>query len=373
MTHTPNHSNDAQPCPAPASRAIHPRWCDRSRCTANPDSQANGYHAGVGGEHRSASVLLDLSCAMWLLGRSGQAWLTEAVAPWRCATYLRIRIGDAEAGMAVDDAAPVLSVLSGLLMAANATLLILTGLFVAGLATVAGAISFAHMRDLALHHDQLGWKAFAFPVSVDGLEIVASLYLVTRHRAGRPTGWVRWVALVVGTLASLAANVAVGGHDVLGKALAGWPAVSMLAAVKLLFSMFEREDAVPRTVRDGGSSTGTVPAQRTDGTDSSATGAAGRAAGRASDPGSRAAPADLRTVAHLIPAARAARQVLASDGRSLSRDNLADALRDGGRGVSNERASLLLRILKAEGTVTPLAPISVPARREPDEPQDGAA
>ena len=62
--------------------------------------------------------------------------------------------------------------------------------------------------------------------------IVASLYLVAQRRAGRPTGWVPWVALVVGTLASLAANVAVGGDDIIGKALAGWPALSMLAAVK---------------------------------------------------------------------------------------------------------------------------------------------
>jgi hypothetical protein len=37
----------------------------------------------------------------------------------------------------------------------------------------------------------------------------------------------------VGTAASLAANVAVGGHDVAGRALAGWPAVSLLVSVKL--------------------------------------------------------------------------------------------------------------------------------------------
>jgi Protein of unknown function (DUF2637) len=56
--------------------------------------------------------------------------------------------------------------------------LILTGLFVAGLAIVAGAISFSHVTELATHHDQTGWKAYGFPVSVDGLEIVAGLYLV---------------------------------------------------------------------------------------------------------------------------------------------------------------------------------------------------
>jgi len=132
-------------------------------------------------------------------------------------------------------------------------------LFVAGLAVVAGAISFAHMRELATHHDQLGWKSYAFPISVDGLEIVASLYLVAQRRAGRATGWVPWVALVVGTAARLVANVAVGGADPIGKALAGWPALSMLVSVKLLSAMFDHEKDDQRTiVRDDQRTAGTA-------------------------------------------------------------------------------------------------------------------
>jgi hypothetical protein len=75
--------------------------------------------------------------------------------------------------------------------------------------------------------------------------------------------------------------------------------------------------------------------------------------------GQAAPPLDIRTVAHLIPAARAARATLASDGRSLSRDNLANAIRGGGHGVSNERASLLLKILKAEQDVPAIGPAAV--------------
>jgi len=265
-------------------------------------------------------------------------------------------------------------------------LLILTALFVGGLAVVAGAVSFAHMRELALRHDQLGWKSYAFPISVDGLEIVASLYLVAQRRAGRPIGWIPWIALIVGTLASLAANIAVGGADPIGKALAGWPAVSMLVSVKLLFSMIDHAKVDQRTtVRDDQRTTGTVPgvpgtvqqtgrdepppsgtihAGRTVSTDSSATGpadppasaATGTTGGaaepgpaRAGDPGQRVAPVDVRAVAHLVPAARAARAVLHRDGRSMSRDALAAAMREDGHGVSNERASLLLKILKADG------------------------
>ena len=42
----------------------------------------------------------------------------------------------------------------------------------------------------------------------------------------------------------------------------------------------------------------------------------------------RSTPVEARAVAHLLPAARAARAMLAAKGRSLSRDALADAMRD---------------------------------------------
>jgi hypothetical protein len=138
-------------------------------------------------------------------------------------------------------------------------LLVLTGVFVGGLALVAGAISFAHMTALAAEHGQAGWKSGAFPVSVDGLELVASLYILARHRAGRRTGALPWAALLVGTGASLSANIAVGGADPVGRALAGWPAVSLLVSVKLLFSMFDHAAQDHRTVPDGPPADGTVP------------------------------------------------------------------------------------------------------------------
>ena len=275
------------------------------------------------------------------------------------------------------------------------TLLILTALFVGGLALVAGAISFDHMRALATLHDQTGWKSLAFPISVDGLEIVASLYLVAQRRAGRPTGWVPWVALFVGTAASLSANVAVGGADPIGKALAGWPALSMLVSVKLLFAMFDHETkndqrtivrddqrtvpddqrtsgtvpAVPEIVRlsgrDGAAPAGTVPADRP--TDPTASAPPAPAPGGTGHPGGPFAPVDVRTVAHLIPAARAARAMLAETGLSLSRDHLADVMRDAGNGVSNQRASLLLKILRAEQDVTTIGAATV--RPRPQEPE----
>jgi hypothetical protein len=66
---------------------------------------------------------------------------------------------------------------------------------VVGLAGIAGAISYSHMRQLAQEHGQPGWHAHAFPLSVDGIEIVASLVLLADRRAGRRPGWLPWLCL----------------------------------------------------------------------------------------------------------------------------------------------------------------------------------
>jgi hypothetical protein len=72
-----------------------------------------------------------------------------------------------------------------------------------------------------------------------------------QRRAGHRCGLLPWAALAVGTAASLAANVAVGSHDLLGRALAGWPAISLLVSIKLLFSMFGHAKDDQWTVPDG--------------------------------------------------------------------------------------------------------------------------
>ena len=114
MTSTQEHT-DPEPQPAQSSRVDrHPAWCDRTRCTADPASQANGYAPGVGGEHRSAPIPLDLTTTMLPI-REGTAWLSEACAPWRCSVFLRVQVGDVELSMAGNYAAPVLDALSALL------------------------------------------------------------------------------------------------------------------------------------------------------------------------------------------------------------------------------------------------------------------
>lgn len=73
-------------------------------------------------------------------------------------------------------------------------------------AVIAGALSFAHLHDLASAAGQDGWKAWAYPVSVD-------LLLVAAWRRLRSDGPSRlaWCWFLIALVASLGANVATAG------------------------------------------------------------------------------------------------------------------------------------------------------------------
>jgi hypothetical protein len=91
---------------------------------------------------------------------------------------------------------------------ADSGIRVAAGVTVAALAGIAGAISYSHMRELAAAHGEAGWQAHTFPLSVDGIEIVASLVLLADRRTGRVSGRLPWADLATGTTASLAANIA---------------------------------------------------------------------------------------------------------------------------------------------------------------------
>ncbi|MFE1858860.1 DUF2637 domain-containing protein [Streptomyces anandii] len=105
-------------------------------------------------------------------------------------------------------------------------------------AVIAGALSFAHLHDLAAAAGQNGWKAWAYPVSVD-------LLLVAAWRRLRSEGPSRlaWCWFVVALCASLGANVATAGFlDLtdppapLRLGIAGWPALAFLGGTLLAHS-----------------------------------------------------------------------------------------------------------------------------------------
>ncbi|MCP9945602.1 DUF2637 domain-containing protein [Streptomyces somaliensis] len=102
-------------------------------------------------------------------------------------------------------------------------------------ALIAAALSFAHLHDLALAAGQDGWKAWAYPVSVDLLLVAAWRRL--RSGAVKTAGWC-W--FLVALTASLGANVATAGlldlnevPDWLRVLVAGWPAIAFLGGTLL--------------------------------------------------------------------------------------------------------------------------------------------
>jgi len=105
-------------------------------------------------------------------------------------------------------------------------------------AVIAGALSFAHLHDLAEAAHQSGWKAWAYPVSVDLLMVAAWRRLRTalRDRAA-------WTWFVIALSASLGANVATAGLLDLDHIpawlrilVAGWPALAFLGGTLLVHS-----------------------------------------------------------------------------------------------------------------------------------------
>jgi hypothetical protein len=124
------------------------------------------------------------------------------------------------------------------------------GLTTLGLAGIAAAISYEHLLTLAQLHGQTAWRASAFPLSVDGLELVSSLVLLADRRTGRSSGWLPWVALGAGATASLFANIAVAQHNWIARTIAGWPALALIIAIKLLSGLLEHAGPARQSTTD---------------------------------------------------------------------------------------------------------------------------
>ncbi|MGW0987144.1 DUF2637 domain-containing protein [Streptomyces sp. NPDC002486] len=109
-------------------------------------------------------------------------------------------------------------------------------------AVIAGALSFAHLHDLAAAAGQDGWKAWAYPISVD-------LLLVASWRRLRSDGPSRlaWCWFVIALVASLGANVATAGLLDLDHVpawlrilVAAWPALAFMGGTLLAHSATEQ-------------------------------------------------------------------------------------------------------------------------------------
>ncbi|MFF0743002.1 DUF2637 domain-containing protein [Streptomyces sp. NPDC004111] len=122
-------------------------------------------------------------------------------------------------------------------------------------AVIAGALSFAHLHDIAAAAGQDGWKAWAYPISVDLLLVAAWRQLRILRTAHRPAG-AAWTWFLVALAASLGANVATAGlldlADVpawLRILVAGWPALAFLGGTLLVHTPNPAPAADPAPVQ----------------------------------------------------------------------------------------------------------------------------
>ncbi|MFF7576568.1 DUF2637 domain-containing protein [Streptomyces sp. NPDC008061] len=114
-------------------------------------------------------------------------------------------------------------------------------------AVIAGALSFAHLHDLASAAGQDGWKAWAYPISVDLLVVAAW----RRLRKDGPSR-LAWCWFLIALVASFGANVATAGFLDLAHppawlrfGIAGWPALAFLGGTLLAHTASPVEDRMP--------------------------------------------------------------------------------------------------------------------------------
>ncbi|MFE6893921.1 DUF2637 domain-containing protein [Streptomyces sp. NPDC057694] len=118
-------------------------------------------------------------------------------------------------------------------------------------AVIAGALSFSHLHDLASAAGQSGWKAWAYPISVDLLLVAAWRRLRTARRDRAAWAW-----FVIALFASLGANIATAGLLDLANVpawlrivVAGWPALAFLGGTLLVHTP-TAEPAAPERTED---------------------------------------------------------------------------------------------------------------------------
>ncbi|MFE7380580.1 DUF2637 domain-containing protein [Streptomyces zhihengii] len=117
-------------------------------------------------------------------------------------------------------------------------------------ALIAGALSFSHLHDLAEAAGQTGWKAWAYPVSVD-LLLVAAWRRMSAHADNRAA----WLWFTIALAASLGANIATAGlldlsdvPDWLRILVAAWPALAFLGGTLLAHA--PQPDLAPEPVQE---------------------------------------------------------------------------------------------------------------------------
>jgi hypothetical protein len=111
------------------------------------------------------------------------------------------------------------------------------------LAGIAAIISYRHMFALVHRYGETSWTAALLPVSVDGMIAASSMSLLASSRLGQRSGVLPWALLVIGSAASLSANVAVAEPSAVGRLIAAWPSAALIGSYELLMRQIRQASA----------------------------------------------------------------------------------------------------------------------------------
>lgn len=101
-------------------------------------------------------------------------------------------------------------------------------------ALVAGAASYQHIAAVAQAAGEPEWVAYTLPLAIDGLIVVGVTALLEDKASGRHPRRSAWLAVVVGVVATLAANIASADPTVTARLVAAAPPVAFLISVEVL-------------------------------------------------------------------------------------------------------------------------------------------
>ncbi|MFB9832828.1 DUF2637 domain-containing protein [Actinoallomurus acaciae] len=121
------------------------------------------------------------------------------------------------------------------------------------LAVIVAIISYKHMYLLVRRYGETSWTAALLPISVDGMIAASSMSLLLDSRHGRRSGLLPWTLLIIGSTASLAANVAVAEPSAVGRLIAGWPSCALIGSYELLMRQIRHTSTRETTVESIGS------------------------------------------------------------------------------------------------------------------------
>ncbi|OJF13140.1 DUF2637 domain-containing protein [Couchioplanes caeruleus] len=217
----------------------------------------------------------------------------------------------------------------------------------AAIAGIAAWVSYWHMAGVVARYGETGTVPYLLPLSVDGLIVVASVSLVelsARHRDTTPAAPAPGRAGAPAT--TTAASATPEPEPGLAAATPATAPPVRPAHAELTDGVSDdRPPAIPAPDPASAAERGQYP----DGQDDEDDATDDDSASEADDEDDADDGADLAAdLVPLLPAARAARDELTREGRTVSRDALARRLRRNGTAIRNNRVSELLTALRRE-------------------------